>query len=210
MAPFPQAAPAIITALQEIGLVFVDIPAGSFLMGSPDSDSSAYADEKPQHEVTLKAFRMSETVVTQKQWKWVAENLPQEKIVLNPSPSYFKGDDRPVETVSYHDAQEFIRRLNRAVGYDPDAPREERIALPSEAQWEYACRAGTTTKYYTGDTLTPEQANFDENVGETTPVKNYPPNPWGLYDMHGNVWEWCEDAWHPNYEGAPTDGSAWM
>lgn len=196
-------------ALQALGLVLVDIPAGSFLMGSADGDPLAYDDEKPQHQVSVRAFRMSDTPVTQAQWKWVAENLPKVKIDLPASPSYFKGDDRPVESVSWYQCQEFCDRMSVALGYSLDNPREQRVALPSEAEWEYACRAGTTTHYNTGNTLTEDQANFNGNVGETTPVRKYAPNAWGLYDMHGNVWEWCADKWHDSYEGAPTDGSAW-
>jgi formylglycine-generating enzyme required for sulfatase activity len=153
---------------------------------------------------------MSDTPVTQAQWKWVAENLPKVKIDLSASPSYFKGDDRPVESVSWYQCQEFCDRMSVALGYSLDNPREQRVALPSEAEWEYACRAGTTTHYNTGDTLTEDQANFSGNVGETTPVRKYAPNAWDLYDMHGNVWEWCADKWHDSYEGAPTDGSAWV
>ncbi|NCR11342.1 MAG: formylglycine-generating enzyme family protein, partial [Microcystis aeruginosa LG13-11] len=118
-----------------------------------------------------------------------------------------------VEKVSWYDAVEFCQRLSKATGRD--------YRLPSEAQWEYACRAGTTTPFYFGETITPDLANYDGNYiyaqgpkgiyrQETTPVGKFPPNAFGLYDMHGNVWEWCADTWHDNYDGAPTDGSVWI
>jgi formylglycine-generating enzyme required for sulfatase activity len=176
----------------------IDIPAGEFLMGSQKGDPDAYGDEMPQHEVKIPRFFMGTTPVTQEQWREVA-SLPQVSRHLNPNPSLFAGDNLPVEQVSWYDAMEFCARLSRASG--------RRITLPSEAQWEYVCRAGTTTAYAFGDTLTEEMANFKS--GGTTPVGSFPANPWGLQDMHGNVWEWCLDDWHSSYEGAPTDGSAW-
>ena len=184
--------------LQDL-IPLVEIPAGEFLMGSPDGDSAAYDDERPQHRVTVPALQMGRTPVTQAQWRAVAA-LPRVKRDLNPNPSYHHGDDHPVERVSWHDAMEFCERLSRATG---------RIyTLPSEAQWEYACRAGTTTPYNCGETISTSQANFNGNC--TTSVGSYSPNAWGLCDMHGNVWEWCLDQWHDSYEGAPTDGSAWQ
>lgn len=195
-------------------LDMVEIPAGSFLMGSPPEEEGRYDDEGPQHEVTLQAFLMSRTPITQAQWRAVAA-FPKVNRDLDPDPSYFKGDDLPVEQVDWREAIEFCARLSKHSGRN--------YTLPSEAQWEYACRAGTTTRFSTGDTITTNQANFDgayvpvdsdQEVGdyraETTPVGMFPANPWGLHDMHGNVWEWCLDDWHSNYEGAPTDGSAWM
>jgi len=182
----------------QILIPLVRIPAGEFLMGSADSDCQAYADEKPQHLVKVPAFDMGRTPVTQAQWRVVAA-LPQVERSLNPDPSYFKGDDHPVEQVSWYDAMEFCARLSKATG--------RHFTLPSEAQWEYACRAGTKTTYNWGDTITPNDANFKGD--STTPVGRYPANAWGLHDKHGNVWEWCLDEWHDSYEGAPTDGSAW-
>ena len=122
--------------------------------------------------------------------------------VMSKNPSSFKGDDRPVECVSWDEAVEFCQRLSKQTGKE--------YRLPSEAEWEYACRAGTTTSYYFGENITDKLANYYENVGETTSVGQFPPNAFGLYDMHGNVWEWCEDDWHKDYENAPTYGSAWV
>jgi formylglycine-generating enzyme required for sulfatase activity len=126
-------------------------------------------------------------------------------------------DQRPVERVSWHDAKEFCRRINSRLG----AEAGRMYTLPSEAQWEYACRAGTSTPFAFGETLTPELANNNGNHiyanglkgkyrEQTTPVGMFPANAWGLQDMHGNVWEWCLDNWHESYEGAPQDGSAWL
>jgi formylglycine-generating enzyme required for sulfatase activity len=195
-------------------LDMAEIPAGSFLMGSPPEEEGRYSDEGPQHAVSLSAFFLSRTPITQAQWRAVA-SFPKVDQDLDPDPSYFKGDNLPVEHVSWKDAIEFCARLSQRSGRN--------YTLPSEAQWEYACRAGTTTRFSTGDTITTNQANFDgahvpidsdQEVGdykaETTTVGMFPANAWGLYDMHGNVWEWCLDDWHSNYEGAPTDGSAWI
>ena len=184
--------------LHELTLELVSIPGGVFLMGSPKDEPECYEDEGPQHKVQVPEFYMGKYPVTQAQWKAVAA-LPQVERNLDTDPSYFKGDDCPVERVSWYEAVEFCKRLSKHTG------REYR--LPTEAEWEYACRAGTTTFFHFGDSLTSELANYDTN--QTTPVGNYPPNAFGLYDMHGNVWEWCQDHWHDNYKGAPTDGSAW-
>ncbi len=179
-------------------LELVRIPGGVFAMGSPEGEPERYEDESPQHKVQVPEFYMGKYPVTQSQWKAVAA-LRQVERKLEANPSRFKGDNCPVERVSWDDAVEFCKRLSK------HTDREYR--LPTEAEWEYACRAGTTTQYHFGDALTPELANYDTNP--TTPVGNYPPNKFGLYDMHGNVWEWCQDHWHENYDGAPTDGSAW-
>lgn len=180
----------------------VEIPAGTFLMGSPASEEGHCLRERPQHEVTLERFFMSRTPITQAQWVAVMGNNPSE----------FKGSNLPVESVSWHDAMKFCDRLSKLTG--------RTYTLPTEAQWEYACRAGTTTPFSFGETITTDQANYDGNYtygngqeGEyrrhTTDVGTFPPNAWGLHDMHGNVWEWCLDEWHDSYAGAPTDGSAW-
>ncbi len=168
-------------------------------MGSPEDEPERYEDEGPQHGVTVESFLMGKYPVTQAEWRAVAA-LPQVERNLDADPSYFKGDDCPVEQVSWYEAMEFCARLSAHTG------REYR--LPTEAEWEYACRAGTTTRYHFGDTLTSELANYDAN--QTTEVGSCPPNAFGLYDMHGNVWEWCQDHWHKNYKGAPTDGSPWL
>jgi formylglycine-generating enzyme required for sulfatase activity len=193
-----------------VSLELVTIPGGSFQMGSPDGEGDN--DERPQHPVTVKPFLMGKYAVMQAQWKMVA-GLPKVNRDLDPDPSRFKGDNYPVERVSWWDAIEFCDRLSRQTG------REYR--LPSEAEWEYACRARTTTPFHFGPTLTTNLANYNGNYtygsgpeGEyrqtTTAVGSFSPNAFGLFDMHGNVWEWCLDHWHENYNGAPTDGSAWI
>ncbi len=125
----------------------------------------------------------------------------QYQAVMGNNPSHFKGDNRPVEKVSWDDAIAFCQKLSQLTG--------AQYSLPSESQWEYGCRAGTTTSFSFGDTLTANQATFS-GKGQTTDVGTFPANAFGLYDMHGNVWEWCLDTWHDNYNGAPTDGSAWI
>lgn len=177
----------------------IEIPAGEFLMGSDETDPDRYPNETPQHLVRLQRFSMSQSPITQAQWRAVAM-LSKVDRDLNPDPSYFKGANLPVERVSWHDAIEFCARLSIAT--------RKPITLPSEAQWEYACRAGTTTAYAFGDTLINQMANFEGDG--TTPVGTYPANKWGLHDMHGNVWDWCLDIYHASYEGAPTDGRAWV
>ncbi|NJR70496.1 MAG: SUMF1/EgtB/PvdO family nonheme iron enzyme [Synechococcales cyanobacterium CRU_2_2] len=195
-----------------VELEMVLIPAGSFVMGSPEGEEGRRDDEGPQHEVRFaEPFLMGKYPVTQAQWRVVAQ-MPQIKRDLNPDPSKFKGNNRPVERVSWNEAVEFCARLSHHT--------DRQYRLPSEAEWEYACRAGTTTPFYFGETLSTELANYDgsaygagpsgERRGETTDVGTFPANDFGLYDLHGNVWEWCQDRWHSNYEGAPTDGSAWL
>ncbi len=194
-----------------VTLEMVSVPGGTFLMGSPEGEKDSYDRERPQHQVKVEPFFMGKYPVTQAQWRAIAD-LPKVKRDLDPDPSRFKGDNRPVERVNWDDAVEFCTRLSRETG------REYR--LPSEAEWEYACRAGTTTPFHFGETITGKLANYrasetyaEEPKGEyreeTTPVGQFPPNAFGLYDMHGQVWEWCVDTWHKNYDGAPTDGSAW-
>jgi len=185
-------------------LDMVAIPGGSFVMGSPDTEAGRSSYEGPQATVNIPAFFMGKYEVTQEQYQVVMGN--------NPSYSDFKGAKRPVENVSWNDAVEFCRKLSQKTG--------KTYRLPSEAEWEYACRAGTTTPFYFGETITPDLVNYDGNYPyarapkglyrqQTTDVGSFPPNPFGLYDMHGNVWEWCSDRWHDNYNGAPTDGSSW-
>ncbi|MEH2230062.1 MAG: formylglycine-generating enzyme family protein [Nostoc sp.] len=265
-------------------LEMVAIPGGTFLMGAPEAEVGRDTHEGPQHIVTVAPFFMSKYPVTQAQWRFVAA-LPQINRPLAPAPADFKGDNRPVERVSWYDAVEFCARLAQLTG------REYR--LPSEAEWEYACRAGTTTPFYFGKTTTTELANYDgrfiyssEAVPPPRPTSPTPPfttpttpitppprptspisgfgyshsysshvtfpthdfgyssnhqisikenrfsfqgkyrgktreqttqvgsfqtaNAFGLYDMHGNVWEWCADHWYDNYQRAPLDGSAWL
>jgi len=173
------------------GITFVSIPGGSFMMGSNDGDG----DEKPVHWVEIEPFAMMTTEVTQKMWQELMDS----------NPSYFKVNNLPVENVSWNDTQEFLKKLNQ---HDPG----KNYRLPSEAEWEYACRAGTTTNYYSGDSESDlgRVGWCSLNSGSWThPVGYKSPNAWGLYDMHGNVWEWCEDWYHESYSGAPDDGRAW-
>jgi len=182
----------------------VAIPGGTFLMGSPDGEG--YEDEFPQHEVKVPPFSMGRYLITQGEWKAVASQTElKAKIDLDPDPSNFNGASRPVEGVSWYDAVEFCARLSKLTG--------KLYRLPSEAEWEHACRAGTTTPFYFGKDRTKlgDYAWCRENSEYSThPVGMKKPNAFGLYDMYGQVWEWCEDTWHDKYEGAPTDGSTWL
>jgi formylglycine-generating enzyme required for sulfatase activity len=187
-------------------LDMVYIAGGSFLMRAPSSEKKSdwsKGKEEPQHLVTVPDFWMGKYQVTQAQWQ----------AVMGSNPASFKGANRPVECVSWDRCQNFCRKLSERTG--------KQYRLPSEAEWEYACRARTTTPFSCGETLTTKLANYNSNHTyaeegkgqyrkQTVEVGSFPPNPWGLYDMHGNVWEWCEDGWHNNYRGAPTDGSAWV
>ncbi len=186
-----------------IVLEMVYIPGGTFMMGSPNSDADRRDSEGPQHPVTVPTFYAGKYAITQPQWE----------SVMGYNPSYFKGEKRPVVNVSRVMAVQFCNKLSQKTG--------KKYRLLSEAEWEYACRAGTTTPFHFGETITPELANYEgysyhlytKGPGGqprgTTDVGSFPPNAFGLYDMHGNVWEWCSDKWHDNYNGAPTDGSSW-
>ncbi|XZN92881.1 MAG: bifunctional serine/threonine-protein kinase/formylglycine-generating enzyme family protein [Microcoleus sp.] len=185
-----------------VSLEMVQIPGGTFMMGSPNSEEGRYDNESPQHRVTVPTFFAGKYPITQAQWQAVMGN----------NPSNFKGEKRPVENVSWDDAVAFCKKLSQTTG--------KTYRLFSEAKWEYACRAGTTTPFHFGETITPELVNYDGNHpyanaakgkyrAATTDVGSFPPNAFGLYDMHGNVREWCSDEWHSNYDGAPTDGSSW-
>jgi formylglycine-generating enzyme required for sulfatase activity len=193
-------------------LRLIQIPAGDYLMGSPANEPERSAVEGPQHRVRLGGFLLGQTPVTQAQWGVVA-CWPKLELDLKPDPSRFNGARRPVERVSWVQAMEFCRRLSQRTGLS--------FTLPSEAQWEYACRACTTTPFAFGATLTPELANYRGTYSyvngpkgayreQTTHAASFAANAWGLQDMHGNVWEWCLDYWHPGYEGAPVDGSTWV
>lgn len=186
-----------------ITLDMVEIPGGTFVMGSPPEEKGRYSDEGPQHTVTVGSFFMSKYTVTQEQYQAIVGN----------NPSSFKGAKKPVETVTWDQAIAFCDKLSLATG--------KKYTLPSEAQWEYACRAGTTTPFHFGLTITTDLVNYNGNYPygsapkgiyrqTTTDVGTFPPNAFYLYDMHGNVWEWCQDTWHYNYNGAPVDGTAWI
>lgn len=198
---------------KDINLEMVSIPAGSFMMGSPENELGRLTHEGPQHQVIIPDFYMGKYPVTQAQWQ----------LLMGDNPSQFKGENRPVDTVSWIQATEFCRILSQKTGRD--------YRLPSEAEWEYACRAGTQTPFYFGETITTNLANYRgtdviSEIGidsgqyalgpigkyrqQTTEIGKFPPNFFGLYDLHGNVLEWCQDIWQNSYEDAPTDGSAWI
>ena len=221
-----------------VELELVGIPGGTFTMGSPEDEEGRYLNEGPQHEVAVPSFWMGKYAVTQAQWRAIAAQ-PKVDRELNPDPSLIKGDNRPVEGVTWYDTVEFCKRLSRERDCD--------YRLPSEAEWEYACRAGTETPFHFGETITTELANYrtehdltsiclNETPGcripsslfardsrtyygagprgefraETMEVGSFPPNGFGLYDMHGNVWEWCADYGHDSYADAPPGGSPWI
>jgi formylglycine-generating enzyme required for sulfatase activity len=193
------------------------IPGGTFQMGSPEEELERVGSEGPQHGVTVPQFFMAKYPVTQAQWR-VVSSMPQVNHELKPDPSNFKGDLRPVEQVSWYEAVEFCDRIT--------VHTNRQYRLPTEAEWEYACRAGTTTPFHFGETLSTDYANYDganenygaygpgtkgEYRGETTPVDHFDvANAYGLCDMHENVLEWCQDLMHDSYDGAPSDGSAWL
>jgi formylglycine-generating enzyme required for sulfatase activity/uncharacterized caspase-like protein len=194
-----------------VSLDMVFIPGGKFLMGSPATEPQRSSNEGPQRQVTIATCFIGRYTITQSQWRIVAA-LPRVNRDLEPDPANFKGANRPVEQVSWEEAVEFCDRLSRKTG--------RTYRLPSEAEWEYACRAGTTTPFHFGETITTDLANYNGNYTyssepkgtyrkQTTEVGSFPANGFGLYDMHGNVWEWCGDRWHENYNGAPSDGSVW-
>ena len=204
-----------------VSLEMVKIPGGRFLMGSPDTEAERMDREGPQHYVDVPEFFMGKYVVTQGQWKAIAYRTDLKvKLDLELDPSRFKERDknidrwkRPVECVNWYKAVEFCKRLSKLTGRN--------YRLPSEAEWEYACRAGTTTPFYFGETITTELVNYDDKYtygngpkgeyrGQTIPVGQFPANAFGLYDMHGNVWEWCADEFHQNYADVPTYGSIWL
>ena len=186
-----------------VTLEMVSIPGGSFIMGAPEDEERSTDDERPQHKVNIQPFLMGRFQVTQEQYQ----------VVMGNNPSLFKGKNRPVEKVRWNNAVEFCIKLSKLTG--------KQYRLPSEAEWEYACRAGTTTPFHFGETITTDLVNYNGKCTyatapkgkyreQTTDVGSFPANSFGLYDMHGNVWELCLDDWHNNYKRAPSDGSAWF
>ncbi len=207
-----------------VELELIAIPAGTFVMGAPQTEEGWQPNQMPQHEVAIAPFWMSRTPITQVQWGAIAA-LPPVQYRLSPHPSCFSGANRPVEQVSWQDAVEFCARLS--------AFTQRTYRLPSEAEWEYACRAGTTTPFHLGETITTDLANYSgvnweydgklcskgsygkgplgSDRRETTDVGSFGvANAFGLSDMHGLVKEWCADHWHDTYDGAPSDGRPWI
>jgi formylglycine-generating enzyme required for sulfatase activity len=190
-------------------LEMVQIPGGSFLMGAPESETGSLPAERPQHRVTVPGFFLGKHAVTIEQWLALMGALPPRMQTLDAA--FMASGRQPVVRVSWDDADGFCTQLSRIAGRD--------YRLPSEAEWEYACRAGTTGPFAFGETITPEVANYDgEPSGAVAAAGNRATMPigslgfangFGLFEMHGNVWEWCQDIWHSDYNGAPTDGSAW-
>ena len=221
---------------------FVRINGGTFTMGSPDDEPQRKNNEGPQRRVTISAFYMGKYPVTQKEWFEVTEKtVRQQQKIAGGSTLNGEGDNHPMYYVSWYDAVEYCNLLSLREGLTPaymidkdnnDPNNKSGVndnirwtvtwnrdadgyRLPTEAEWEYACRAGTTTPFYRGNNITTGQANYNGNSpynnnakgdyrNRTTPVGNFAPNTWGLYDMHGNVWEWCWD-WFGNY---PKDAQA--
>ncbi len=191
-----------------VALEMAIVPGGGFLMGTLEPTQGIVGTENPQHWVSVASFGLSRFPITQAQWEVVA-GWPPVRRSLPSTPSFFRGDRLPVESVSWLEAVEFCNRLSQRT--------ERAYRLPSEAEWEYACRARTKTAFHFGETLSPAVANYNGHLageegeyrGRTTPVDTFRvANGFGLADMHGNVWEWCADLWHPDYRNAPIDGCA--
>ena len=196
----------------DVELELVAVGAGEFDMGSEDAEDGRWRAEGPRHRVRIDGFLLGRFPITQRQWRCLASRPPIERD-LPAEPSRFSGENRPVENIDWHDASELCRRLSALLGWT--------VRLPSEAEWEYACRAGSTTRFHCGETLSPLAANYacesagatrgsHAAPGETTPVDRFPANRFGLHDMHGNVFEWCADVWHADYGGAPSTDAAWL
>ncbi len=188
---------ALIPLSAEISLELVEIPSGSFYMGSPGMEG--YDDERPWRRVSVQGFLLGRTLVTQAVWEGI----------MGPHPFRFHGPQHPVDSVSCDAVEKFCNQVSSITGLY--------CRLPTEAEWEYACRAGGDTPFSTGQTLTTDLANFNGEFPfqggekgiyrhETLPVGSFPPNAFGLHDMHGGLWEWTADAWHPDYQGAPVEG----
>jgi formylglycine-generating enzyme required for sulfatase activity len=195
-----------------LDLALVLVPSGEFEMGSEPTEAGRWHAEGPPHRVHVAAFLLGQYPITQAQWRRVTD-MPSIARRLERSPAPFRGDDLPVENIGWNDATEFCARLEALTSLP--------FRLPSEAEWEYACRAGTGTAFHYGETLSGSVANYacahpyaDELPqparGLSTAVGTYPPNRFGLYDMHGNVFEWCADAWHLDYMHAPHDAAPWI
>jgi formylglycine-generating enzyme required for sulfatase activity len=215
-----------ILPLSPNSIEMIAIVGGTFKMGSPKTELDRFDDESPQHRVKVSSFLMSKFPICRISWAVVADTMSQIEIPLSKSPSELKivspnSGLHPVTNINWFEAVEFCQRLS--------AYSRRTYRLPTEAEWEYACRASTTTPFYFGETISTDLANYrgtdDADLqwsgayglgttgiyrAETTPVGSFPANQFGLYDMHGNVWEWCLDSWHDNYRGAPKDGSAWQ
>lgn len=212
------------TLAPDVTLTLIRIPEGEFSMGADRAELGWRLNQSPQHQVSVGAFWLSQFPITQAQWQAIAQ-LPKINHPLNREPSCFGGRDRPVEQISWYEAVEFCDRLSRHC----DRP----YRLPSEAEWEYAARAQTTTPFHFGPTITTDLANYSgvsweydgkicstghygegpegQDRRETTAVGFFQTaNAFGLYDIHGLVREWCADLWHDNYHQAPTDGSPWL
>lgn len=192
-------------------LAMVSIPAGKFIMGAPAQEKYSSDRERPLHQVKVANFLLGKYPVTQAQWKIVA-NLPKIKRELKSNPAHFKGKHHPVDSISWLEAMEFCNRLSAYTG--------KQYRLPSEAEWEYACRGNTQTPFAYGATLTSQLADYASTFAyasetvisyrkATTNVGSFMPNAFGLYDLHGNIREWCADPWHENYHGAPNIAKAW-
>lgn len=192
-------------------LAMVSIPAGKFSMGASVGEKDSSDRERPVHQVKVSEFLIGEYPITQAQWRKIA-NLPQVNRELKLNPSHFQGNNRPVESVSWLETIEFCDRLTAYTG--------KQYRLPTEAEWEYACRGNTRSPFAYGDTLTSKLADYASTYAYaseavtayrqgTTDVGEFIPNAFGLYDLHGNVREWCADRWHENYQGAPSNSKAW-